>query len=100
MQVYYSEDRLGVSNLMGIHSSLTGLTYEQIEQQCEHMDTGKYKLHLSEVLVEHFHPIRKRMSELYNNRDYVERVLNNGREQAAEAASQTMAQVKDIIGLK
>lgn len=98
--MYYSEDRLGVSNLMGIHSALTGQTYEQIEQQCQAMDTGEYKAHLSDILIEHFHPIRTKMNDLYRNRAHVESVLEKGREQATHAASHTMREVKDIIGLK
>ncbi|XP_067933415.1 tryptophan--tRNA ligase, mitochondrial-like [Watersipora subatra] len=99
-EVYYSKDRPGVSNLIDIHSAMTGLSYDDIKELAKSMDTGQYKLFLAEIVNEHLKPIRTKIDELNRNKDYVESVLNTGSIQASEIASRNLSTIKSLIGLK
>ena len=48
----------------------------------------------------HFEPARQRRKELAENPNYVEDVLKKGAQRARAEAQQTMAQVREAVGLK
>lgn len=100
MQVYYSEERPGVSNLIDIHSALTGLTYEEIESLASDMDTGQYKGYLADVICDNLLPIRERYIDLLQKPDHIRTVLKDGKDRASEIASKNIDEIKEIIGLK
>merc|ERR1711936_295737 len=68
-------ERPGVSNLISIHSAVTGLTPPEICKDCENLNTGKYKEHL-------------------------ESILRSGEDAARNIAQETMHDVSKVIGLK
>ena len=92
------EGRPGVSNLVCIHSQMSNKDPLTIVQEVEQMDTGQYKLHLVEAVVEHFKPIREDTLRLLNNPDHLEAVLKRGSDRAESIAVDTMDQVKKVIG--
>ena len=99
-QVYHADDRPGVSNLIEIHSALTGLDFNQIRDLARDMDTGQYKLYLADVVNDYIQPIRTKMQELSLNKDHVQDILKRGKLKASEIASQNLDEIKRIIGLK
>lgn len=54
---------------------------------------------LAEDLVILLDPIRRKIEDYLNNRDYLLTVLKDGRHRALETASNTMAEVKKKIGV-
>lgn len=64
------------------------------------MDTGQYKLMLADIVNEQIAPIRAKISELRNNKDFVSSVLSKGSEKASEIACKNLDEIKRIIGLK
>ena len=92
--------RPAVSNLISIHSALTGMSPSEICLDCKGLDTGKYKLYLAQILTEHFTPIREHSEYLINNKDHLESVLKLGEDAARNIAAETMGEVSKLVGLQ
>ncbi|MCL4137761.1 UNVERIFIED_CONTAM: hypothetical protein GTU68_037284, partial [Idotea baltica] len=97
--VYFdAESRPGVSNLMTLHKAFSGKSYECIEKENSDIDTGKYKKVLAEVLVEYLSPIRTKTLELMKEKDYLEKVIQDGNDKARTRAQNTLAEVYKKVG--
>lgn len=98
--VYYdAENRPGVSNIMTIHSSITGQSYDQIARECEGMETSEYKLMVADVVIEHLNPIRSTYEDLLSDKGNINQILENGAERAKKIAHKTWEEVKLKVGL-
>ncbi|OTF75939.1 tryptophan-tRNA ligase, mitochondrial-like protein [Euroglyphus maynei] len=96
---YDPENRPGVSNLVQIYSLISDMTVEQV---CRHFDgksTFEFKIELGDRLAEYLRPIRMRIIDHKNNRDYLEAVLKDGSSKAIEIAEKTIDEVKLAVGL-
>lgn len=91
--------RPGVSNLLAMHSLLTGLSVEQICADCHDIDTGKYKLRLADILISHINPIRDKIEDYLKHPEYLSSILKAGADKASEIAEVTMVEVKSKVGL-
>lgn len=60
---------------------------------------GDLKNELSEVIDQELKPIQEKRKELESNQDYVDQVIADGAEKARTIASQTVAEVKQKMGL-
>ncbi|XP_055902444.1 tryptophan--tRNA ligase, mitochondrial [Eupeodes corollae] len=97
---YDPENRLGVSNLVAIHSLVSnGKTPEEICKDVQGIDTGKYKMVVAEAVIEHLKPIRTKINEYLKNPSELVYILDDGREKARTIAEETMAEVKQKVGL-
>jgi tryptophanyl-tRNA synthetase len=61
---------------------------------------GDLKKQLAEDIVKFVKPIRERYDAIYNDNEYLRKVVNMGAEKARESASQTLKDVREIIGFK
>jgi tryptophanyl-tRNA synthetase len=61
---------------------------------------GDMKKQLAEDIITFTAPIRERVEEIKNDRDYLRRVVRHGAEQARESAAKTVREVREIIGFK
>lgn len=61
---------------------------------------GDLKKQLAEDIVNYLTPIRERINDIYNDNDYLRKVVNTGAEKARESASKTLKDIKEIIGFK
>lgn len=95
---YDPDNRPAVANLITIHSLLTNKSTDQICKECEHLDTGQYKLLLAEVIVEHLAPIREKIENYLKSPEYLYKILDVGAKKAAEIAETTLIEVKNIVG--
>lgn len=73
------------------------------ELTCEckagHLGCMQCKNRLNDILNSKFAPIREKREELYNNTDYVDKVLKEGAEKARAVASETMKDVKRAMNM-
>ncbi|NLT25818.1 MAG: tryptophan--tRNA ligase [Microbacteriaceae bacterium] len=92
------EAKPGVSNLLGIHSVLTGRALDEIVAEYEGRGYGDLKKGLVEVVEATFAPIRERTEELLGDRGELMRLLAQGAERAAERADATLRLVHERIG--
>lgn len=97
---YDFENRPGVSNLIEIHTALTGLTTDEIvEESFLHAeDTGLYKKRLAEVIIEKLSPIQAQVLKYQQDPGYLLEVLHKGSVTASHLAENTMAEVKCLVG--
>ncbi|XP_066991832.1 tryptophan--tRNA ligase, mitochondrial [Anabrus simplex] len=93
------EERPGVSNLITIHSLLSGKSPQEICNECASLDTGRYKLVLAEVIEEKLKPIREETVRLMADPVYLKTVLEKGSEKASLIAEETLLDVKNRVGL-
>uniref|UniRef100_A0A182P6W8 Tryptophan--tRNA ligase, mitochondrial n=1 Tax=Anopheles epiroticus TaxID=199890 RepID=A0A182P6W8_9DIPT len=94
-----AKERPGVSNLITIHSLVSGKSVEEICKEAEGKNTGQYKLLVAEALIEHLRPIRERMERYTRDVGYLAGVIEEGSERARSIAEQTIDEVKEKIGV-
>ncbi len=61
---------------------------------------GDLKKQLAEDIITFNTPIRERINDIYNDSDYLRKVVKMGAEKARESASKTLREVREIIGYK
>jgi tryptophanyl-tRNA synthetase len=92
------EGKPGVTNLLNIHSSLSGTPVPDLEERFAGRGYGDLKKELAEVVTEFVTPVRERTQELLDDRAELERVLGRGAARAREVAGQTVRDVYDRVG--
>jgi tryptophanyl-tRNA synthetase len=95
---YDEEHKAGVSNLLRIHSALSGQSIEQLVEHFEGKMYGALKTELAELFTEWVTPFQARTKTYLDDPAELDRVLGLGAEKAREVASQTLAAVYDRIG--
>lgn len=61
---------------------------------------GDLKKQLAEDMIQFTTPIRERIKDIYNDSEYLRRVVKMGAEKARESASRTLRDVREIIGYR
>lgn len=89
----------GISNLLTIHSALSGESISDLESEFSGKGYGDFKAAVAEVVIAILEPIGKRTSELMDDPAELSRVLNNGAQKASEVASTTLKAAYSAIGL-
>ena len=92
------EKKAGVSNLLTIHSVLSGRSITDLEVEFEGRGYGDLKGAVAEVVTEEFAPIRTRALELLADPAELDRILAGNADRAAEIADATLARVYDRVG--
>ncbi len=61
---------------------------------------GDLKKQLAEEVINFTTPIRERIQEIYNDSEYLKKVVKMGADKARESASKTVREVREIIGYR
>ena len=61
---------------------------------------GDLKKQLAEDIIRVVAPIRERIKDIYNDSAYLSKVVREGGEKARESASETVAEVREIMGIR
>jgi tryptophanyl-tRNA synthetase len=93
-----AENKPGISNLMGIYASVTGLDNEAIQKEFEGVGYGPFKEKVGEVVVETLRPIREQYLDWMNRKDDLKVIYTQGAEKAFYRARRTMDKVYRKIG--
>ena len=93
------ENKPGISNLINIYSSLTGMSIKDIEDKYKESNYGTFKKDVADVVVDTLIPIQNRYYELLNN-DELNSILNDGMQKTSEIAQKKYEELKNIVGLK
>ena len=96
---YDVEHKPGVSNLLVIHSILSGTPVQDLERSFEGRGYGDLKKEVADVVVEALTPFQSRMSELLADPAELDRILASGAERARAVAQTTMQRVRERVGL-
>ncbi|WP_296632219.1 tryptophan--tRNA ligase [Rhodoluna sp.] len=92
------ETKPGVSNLLGIHSAISGQSIESLEDHFAGKGYGDLKSEVAEVVLSRIEPIRDRANELLTDEAELDRLLAQGAQKANELAEKTLGMVYDRIG--
>jgi tryptophanyl-tRNA synthetase len=97
--VFDPAEKPGVSNLLTIHSALSGTPIEQLVEHFDGKGYGDLKVETAQVLTDFVTPLRSRVDELMTDPAQLDAILADGAARAREVASQTLARVYDRVGL-
>jgi tryptophanyl-tRNA synthetase len=92
------EAKAGVSNLLGIHSAISGQSIDALVAQFDGKGYGDLKVEVAEVVLSVVEPIRDRANELLADPAELDRLLAKGAAKANEQAEKTLATVYDRVG--
>jgi tryptophanyl-tRNA synthetase len=92
------ENKPGVSNLLSIHSSVSGESLVSLEERFAGAGYGVLKSEVADVVVNALAPIRDRANELMSDTVELDRLLASGAEKARTVAEATLADVYDKVG--
>jgi tryptophanyl-tRNA synthetase len=92
------ETKPGVTNLLTIHSALSGRSIAELEDSFAGRGYGDLKKELAEVVTDFVTPVRARTQELLDDPAELERVLAAGAARAREVAGRTVADAYDKVG--
>lgn len=95
---YDEENKAGVSNLLRIHSALSGQSVDQLVEHFEGKMYGALKTELAELFSEWVGPFQERTRTYLDDPAELDRVLGLGADKAREVAAETLATVYDRIG--
>ncbi|MGR6965989.1 tryptophan--tRNA ligase [Geodermatophilus sp. URMC 61] len=88
----------GITNLLTIHSALSGTPVPELEDRFAGRGYGDLKKELAEVVVDFVTPVRERTQELLDDPAELQRILAQGAARAREVAVRTVADVYDKVG--
>lgn len=93
------ENQPGISNLMSILSKITGESFESIENRYVGLGYGVFKKEVAEVVGNLLSTIQTRYNQ-FNNRELLDKILNDGANKARVVASKTLNRTMKNLGLK
>ena len=93
------KEKPGISNLLTIHSALSGRSISELENEFEGKGYGDFKGAVAEVVVEYLRPIRERALELLEDENHLIELLHTGADKARVVASQTLSHTYKNLGL-
>jgi tryptophanyl-tRNA synthetase len=93
------KEKPGVSNLLTIHSALSGQSISELENHFAGKGYGDLKGEVADVVVEYLKPIREKTLELLADESHLLTVLSQGAAKAKEVASTTLSKTYSNLGL-
>jgi tryptophanyl-tRNA synthetase len=93
------KEKPGISNLLTIHSSLSGTSVANLEKEFDGKGYGEFKGAVAEVVVEYFRPIRAKALELLEDEKHLIDLLHEGADKARVVASSTLQDAYKNLGL-
>jgi tryptophanyl-tRNA synthetase len=97
--IFDEKEKPGISNLLTIHSSLSGRSIAEIENEFAGKGYGDFKAQVAEVVVEYLRPIRDHALELLKDESHLLSLLHQGGDKAKKAATQTLELAYKNLGL-
>ena len=93
------KEKPGVSNLLTIHSALSGQSISDLENHFAGKGYGDLKGEVADVVVEYLKPIREKTLELLADESHLLEMLSKGAAKAQDVASTTLAKTYSNLGL-
>lgn len=99
-EVKRGEGKQGIENLMAIYAAATGESFDSIERAFEGRGYGDFKQAVGEAVVSVLAPIRNEYERILADKAYLNGVLDEGAEKAAQMANKTLRRARKKIGLE
>lgn len=99
-EVIFNEvEKPGISNLLTIHSTISGKSISEIENDFAGKGYGDFKAEVAEVVVEFLRPIRQKALELIEDEGALLAILHEGAAKARIVAESTLQATYKNLGL-
>ena len=95
---YDLENKPGISNLINIYSSLTGLSITEIEEKFKDSNYGTFKKEVADVTVDVISKIQEKYYKILESSE-LDKILDKGRDKTLEIAKVKYQDMKEKIGL-
>jgi tryptophanyl-tRNA synthetase len=92
-------DKPGISNLIELLAVVRGTSADEIEREFAGSRYGDFKVAVGEAVVEYLRPVRERYTELRADEAELGRILAHGAEGARALAAETLADVRERMGV-
>lgn len=96
---YEPQERPAVTNLVLLHSLLTGQSPDEVCKEASSLDTGQFKGKVAEAALSFLVPLQERLRLHLSDRSHLWRILEHGSHRARQLASQTLDQVRCASGM-
>ncbi len=97
-RVCIGEDKAGINNLIGIYSSVTGKTADEITKEFEGKGYGDFKLAVGEAVADELAPIKERYNTFISDKKQLEDIYRAGEQRAEYIANKTICKVMKKVG--
>ena len=96
--VYDKENKPGISNLITIYSSITGLSIEEIEEKFAGSNYGEFKRNVADVVSSLLEDVQKKYRDILAS-GKIDSILDESNEKVKRIAEQKVREVYKIVGL-
>lgn len=96
--VAYRDGKDGIRNLMGIYSTVTGKSYDEIENEFLGKGYGDFKAAVAESVIDILTPIQNRFNELIKDKSYLENCYKKSAEIAQKISQRTLNKAMKKVG--
>lgn len=96
--VKYSEEKPGISNLMGIYNVMTGKSFEEIEKEFDGLGYGVFKDAVAQSVIKTLSPLQNEYNRLLADKPYLESVLKGGAQKAQHQTQRLLNKVYKKVG--
>ena len=98
-QIKFGESQPGVSNLLVIYSCINKISIKEAEKHFEGCNYGTLKSETAESVIREIGPIRDKIKELKEDREFLKKMMKLGAEKARKIARETLNKVYKKVGL-
>ena len=98
-EVRRAPDKAGITNLIEVLSVVRDTSPEEVEREFEGSGYGDFKNAVADAVVDYLAPMRARYTQLRPDQSVIEVTLAAGAEKARIIASETLADVRDAMGI-
>jgi tryptophanyl-tRNA synthetase len=97
-EVFHSDDKPGVSNLIEIMTVATGESIDAVQSRYDGQGYGTFKAEVAESVIALLDPIQRRYREIRDDAGELQRLLALGAEKAREASQPTIDAMYERMG--
>ena len=97
-EIRAADDKPGVTNLLTIHSVLSGKSVAELEAHFTGKMYGHLKMELVELVLQTLAPVQKKHKELMSDPSTLNAIMKKNAERAATHAAKTLARVYERMG--
>tara|TARA_B000000557_G_C20782263_1_gene447053 strand:- start:207 stop:1208 length:1002 start_codon:yes stop_codon:yes gene_type:complete len=87
-----------VENLLGIYASLSDQKLETTINEFSGKNFSEFKTKLSDLVIEKISPISLEINKLNEDKEYIDKILDDGAEKANKIAPKKVQELKKIVG--
>jgi tryptophanyl-tRNA synthetase len=98
-EIRRAPDKPGISNLIEILAAVRGTSADEVERAFSGSQYGPFKQAVADAVIDYLTPVRERYRELRDDEAGLERTLADGAEKARAIAVDTLADVREAMGV-